>query len=894
MAALNRLSQRIIENFHETTRDLSLLTGSSQSSATYFDTSDDKLKEISKLLDSRVERERLEGMKRIIAGMSKGRDMEPFFAQVVKNVVSQSIEIRKLVYIYLLKFASTNSDLLLLSINTFQKDLSDPSPLIRSMSLRVLTSIRVPVIQGIVMLGLKKLVNDRNPWVRKTVAGGLAKVYEMDSSSLPQLLPLLQTLLASPSPLTLGASLTAFLEICPERLDLLHPYYRHIVKLLVDADEWGQAVALQVLTRYARVMLEQPDQAGNVDPSTVASKVKPAENGDNKVIQGAGDSEDEFEGIDEDLAMFLHFIKPLFQSRNPAVVLATANAYYHLAPSGHKAIGQELLVSPLLRLAGSSSDLRVGRQEMASLSWEVVASMAAERPWLFAKHHSAFFLHASDSASIQQSKLRSLITLVTAENAQISLREFKHYVRFAEDGTAEEAVRALGHLIRTQPEVASSGLSALMKLLKSQRDALVAQAVIVLKSVILAQSQSASISPNLPAPQKLVARLAKQLDGITNSTARASVFWLVGQFAASDPSQEGDKQGLGWEGMALWVPDVFRKGVKGFVQESIQAKLQILTLATKLLVLSPASSQLNLMSNYLFSLARYDAVYDVRDRARFLNALLRGVKDEKKQAVVPENAANGTDNGDGDEAATGVDEDGEGDQDVGGVVLRREQVRVIVLGKREINEKAQEQGSEYDVGSMSRITGKKLGGYEALPEWTEDPTDSSLRDSELDNPQAHTPLPPPTPTYPVGGSGPAHIPGGPPGISGSPMGSSPAGSVPRTASGAAVGAAGLGAGAGKGKFRDLDAFLNSESESGSEVEDEDDSEEDARSHPSRPVPLTAPPRSAIVPEYEEDTSTSESESGNGDRNGGEDNSTSDEESSEEEDGLGDENARLYR
>ena len=31
---------------------------------------------------------------------------------------------------------------------------------------------------GIVMLGLKRLVTDRNPWVRKTVAGGLTKVYE--------------------------------------------------------------------------------------------------------------------------------------------------------------------------------------------------------------------------------------------------------------------------------------------------------------------------------------------------------------------------------------------------------------------------------------------------------------------------------------------------------------------------------------------------------------------------------------------------------------------------------------------------------------------------------------------------------------------------------------------
>lgn len=67
------------------------------------------------------------------------------------------------------------------------------------MSLRVLTSIRLPVIQGdfqfcfvrtsvadtcsllmtgILMIGLKKLAIDRNPWVRKTVALGLPKVYE--------------------------------------------------------------------------------------------------------------------------------------------------------------------------------------------------------------------------------------------------------------------------------------------------------------------------------------------------------------------------------------------------------------------------------------------------------------------------------------------------------------------------------------------------------------------------------------------------------------------------------------------------------------------------------------------------------------------------------------------
>lgn len=190
----------------------------------------------------------------------------------------------------------------------------------------------------------------------------------MDPLSLPQLLPLLQTLLSSTSPLTLGASLTAFSEICPDRLDLLHPYYRHICRLLVDADEWGQAVALGVMTRYARVMLEKPEITESAQPA----KSEKTANGD--------ESEDEFAGIDEDLAMLLHFAKPLFQSRNPAVVLGTAQMYYHLALAGHAIVGQGLLVKPLLRLAGSYGAQSGFGDEISAMTWEVITSMAEERP----------------------------------------------------------------------------------------------------------------------------------------------------------------------------------------------------------------------------------------------------------------------------------------------------------------------------------------------------------------------------------------------------------------------------------------------------------------------------------------------------------------------------------
>ena len=85
----------------------------------------------------------------------------------------------------------------------------------------------------------------------------------------------------------------------------------------------------------------------------------------------------------------------------------------------------------------------------------------------------------------------------------------------------------------------------------------------MLKSVILSlPAHTGATTDALPDPQRLVARLAKGLDSVTNSKARASIYWLVGQYAAA-----GDNKGLGWDGVASWVPDVLRRGVKAFADE---------------------------------------------------------------------------------------------------------------------------------------------------------------------------------------------------------------------------------------------------------------------------------------------------------------------------------------
>lgn len=65
-------------------------------------------------------------MKWLLAMVSKGRDVSEFFSDVVKNMAVRSVEVKKMVYIYLVHYADNDAqcrELALLSINSFQNDL---------------------------------------------------------------------------------------------------------------------------------------------------------------------------------------------------------------------------------------------------------------------------------------------------------------------------------------------------------------------------------------------------------------------------------------------------------------------------------------------------------------------------------------------------------------------------------------------------------------------------------------------------------------------------------------------------------------------------------------------------------------------------------------------------
>lgn len=53
----------------------------------------------------------------------------------------------------------------------------DPNQFIRASALRVLSSIRVPIIVPIMMLAIKEAAADLSPYVRKTSAHAIQKLY---------------------------------------------------------------------------------------------------------------------------------------------------------------------------------------------------------------------------------------------------------------------------------------------------------------------------------------------------------------------------------------------------------------------------------------------------------------------------------------------------------------------------------------------------------------------------------------------------------------------------------------------------------------------------------------------------------------------------------------------
>lgn len=227
--------------------NLSALTNSSKGNdSKYFSTT--KKGEIYELKEElrhpKADKKR-EAIKKVIAAMTVGKDVSMLFTDVVVCMQTGNVELKKLVYLYLINYAKTNPDLAILAVNTFRKDANDPNPLIRALAIRTMGCIRVEKITEHLGEPLRRALKDDDPYVRKTAAICVAKLHDINPDLCEDqgFLDMLRDLISDANPVVVANAIAALSEISETAEGVFTVTSSILVKLLAalnECTEWGQ------------------------------------------------------------------------------------------------------------------------------------------------------------------------------------------------------------------------------------------------------------------------------------------------------------------------------------------------------------------------------------------------------------------------------------------------------------------------------------------------------------------------------------------------------------------------------------------------------------------------------------------------------------------------------
>ncbi|PHU17130.1 AP-2 complex subunit beta [Capsicum chinense] len=187
---------------------------SSHDSKYFSTTKKGEIPELKEELNSQYKDKRKD-VKKMIVVMAVGKNVSSLFTDVVNCMQTENVELKKLVYLYLINYAKSQPDLAILAVNTFVKDSQDPNPLIRDLVVRTMGCIRVDKITEYLCYPLQRFLKDDNPYVCKTTTICVAKLYEINIELVEDrgFLNALKGLISENNPLVAANVVTALTKI---------------------------------------------------------------------------------------------------------------------------------------------------------------------------------------------------------------------------------------------------------------------------------------------------------------------------------------------------------------------------------------------------------------------------------------------------------------------------------------------------------------------------------------------------------------------------------------------------------------------------------------------------------------------------------------------------------
>ena len=459
--------------------------------------------------------------------MTVGKDVSMLFTHVVNCIQTADVELKKLVYLYLMNYAKSNPDLAILAVNTFVKDAADQNPLIRALAVRTMGCIRVDRIVEYLCEPLRKCLRDEDPYVRKTAAICVAKMFDINADMVVDqgFLDALRDLISDSNPTVVANAVAAMSEIAdisgdPKIFKISTSILQKLLAALNECNEWGQVFILDSLAGY--------------DPSDAR----------------------EAESI-------IERVTPRLQHANAAVVMSAVKVIMgYMSTIEDAAITRSLsrkMAPPLVTLLSANPEIQYVALRNINL-------IVQRNPQILVHEIKVFFCKYNDPIYVKMEKLEIMIMLASERNIEQVLLEFKEYASEVDVDFVRRSVRAVGRCAIKLERAAERCINVLLDLIQTRVNHVVQEAIIVIKDIFRKY-------PNRY--ESVIATLCENLDTLDDPDAKAAMIWIIGEYA--ERIENADE-----------LLDTF---IDTFHDETASVQLQLLTATVKLFLKSPQNTK---------------------------------------------------------------------------------------------------------------------------------------------------------------------------------------------------------------------------------------------------------------------------------------------------------------
>lgn len=370
-------------------------------------------------------------------------------------------------------------------------------------------------------------LQDRDPYVRKTAAFSVAKLWNHDAKIVEEkgFINDLNNLLGNSNPTVVAAALAALNDISEKApnlqlsIDRTHAF--NLAHVLPDCNEWSQIYIITALMNYV--------------PQTFS-----------------------------DAVIMIERMIPRLQHANSSVVLGTIKLIVYLS---NYVSDLDNAIPHLDRKIGPAFVILLQKPpEIQYLALRNCILLLQSRPQLLSLDVKVFLCKYNDPIYVKATKLEIIFLLANERNIRTVLRELRECATEIDVQVVRKSVRAIGKLAIKIEKAAEACLDALMELVSTNVSYIVQEATVVIKNIFRRY-------PNRY--EGVISTLCEHLDSLDEPEAKAAMIWIIGHYA--DRIENAD--------------ELLENFLANFKQDTVEVQLALLTAIVKLFIARPSKAQ---------------------------------------------------------------------------------------------------------------------------------------------------------------------------------------------------------------------------------------------------------------------------------------------------------------